>query len=160
MKNVIKKKKGKKDSCADKEKQVLSTVKREKRTWTIDEESALVDILYELNTTSWKVDTGFKIGYLSFVEKEMKKRFPTCDLKADPHIKSKIKLMKRSLSYILDIQRNGSGFGWDDEQKMVTGDKEVYLEWAKVVSFSTSYISVMIFACCASTNPILIGLGL
>ncbi|CAO2813873.1 unnamed protein product [Amaranthus hypochondriacus] len=106
-------------------------VKREKRTWTIDEEFALVDILYEVNTTSWKVDTRFKIGYLSFVEKEMKKRLPTCDLKADPYIKSKIKLMKRSLSYILDIQRNGSSFGWDDEQKMVTRDKEVYFEWAK-----------------------------
>ncbi|CAO2813872.1 unnamed protein product [Amaranthus hypochondriacus] len=127
-------------------------VKREKRTWTIDEEFALVDILYEVNTTSWKVDTRFKIGYLSFVEKEMKKRLPTCDLKADPYIKSKIKLMKRSLSYILDIQRNGSSFGWDDEQKMVTRDKEVYFEWAKVVSFSTSYIFVMIFACCASIN--------
>ena len=35
---------------------------------------------------------------------------------------------------------------------MMTGDKEVYLEWAKVLSFSISYIFAMIFPCCASTN--------
>ncbi|CAN6233953.1 unnamed protein product [Urochloa humidicola] len=49
----------------------------------------------------------------------------------DPHIKSKVKILKKLLSYILEIQQNGSGFGWDDESKMVVGDTETYMGWAK-----------------------------
>jgi len=28
----------------------------------------------------------------------------------------------------------GSGFGWDDTQKMVTGDRELFDGWCKVIS--------------------------
>ncbi|RCV43167.1 hypothetical protein SETIT_9G273400v2, partial [Setaria italica] len=65
-----------------------------------------------------KVDTGHKSSYLTFIEKEMAKVLPNAQLKVDPHIKSKVKILKKLLSYILEIQLNGSGFGWDDENKM------------------------------------------
>ncbi|CAO2165342.1 unnamed protein product [Urochloa humidicola] len=84
-----------------------------------------------MNDSAWKVDTGHKSGYLTFVEKEMAKVLPNAGLKADPHIKSKVKILKKLLSYILEIQQNGSGFGWDDESKMVVGDRETYMGWAK-----------------------------
>lgn len=74
-----------------------------------------------MNDSSWKVDTGHKSGYLTYIEKEMAKVLPHADLKADPHIKSKVKILKKQLSYVLEIMQNGSGFGWDDEKKMVTG---------------------------------------
>uniref|UniRef100_A0A0D3HCD1 Uncharacterized protein n=1 Tax=Oryza barthii TaxID=65489 RepID=A0A0D3HCD1_9ORYZ len=109
----------------------LTTKKRDKRTWTAEEEKLLIDILYDMNDSSWKVDTGHKSGYLTFIEKEMAKVLPRADLKADPHIKSKVKILKKQLSYILEIQQNGSGFGWDDENKMVTGDRDIYMGWAK-----------------------------
>ncbi|XBI27036.1 hypothetical protein VPH35_051597 [Triticum aestivum] len=109
----------------------LTSKKRDKRTWTAEEERLLIDILHNMNDSSWKVDTGHKSGYLTYIEKEMAKVLPHADLKADPHIRSKVKILKKQLSYVLEIMQNGSGFGWDDEKKMVTGDRETYMGWAK-----------------------------
>lgn len=109
----------------------MTTKKRDKRTWTTEEEKLLIDILYEMNDSSWKVDTGHKSVYLTYIEKEMAKVLPHADLRADPHIKSKVKILKKQLSYVLEIMQNGSGFGWDDEKKMVTGDRDTYMGWAK-----------------------------
>ncbi|KAF7103372.1 hypothetical protein CFC21_104362 [Triticum aestivum] len=86
-----------------------------------------------MNDSSWKVDTGHKSGYLTYIEKEMAKVLPHADLKADPHIRSKVKILKKQLSYVLEIMQNGSGFGWDNEKKMVTGDRETYMDWAKEI---------------------------
>ncbi|KAL2930906.1 Uncharacterized protein RDABS01_036316, partial [Bienertia sinuspersici] len=97
---------------------IITTKKRDRRIWSVEEETLLIDLLYEMNGTGWKVDTGHKSGYLTYIEKEMAKKLPNCNLKADPHIKSKVKVMKKQLTYILEIQQNGSGSGWDDEQKM------------------------------------------
>ena len=36
------------------------------------------------------------------------------------------------MRYILEIQKQVSGFGWDDATMMVTGDKEVFMGWAGV----------------------------
>jgi len=85
-----------------------------------------------MNDSGWKVDTGHKSGYLQFIEKELAKRLPNACIKADPHVASKVKTLKKLLSYILDIQQSGSGFGWDDERKIVVGDKEQFMGWAKV----------------------------
>ncbi|XBI02554.1 hypothetical protein VPH35_131075 [Triticum aestivum] len=109
----------------------LTLKKRDKRTWTVEEERLLIDILHNMNDSSWKVDTGHKSGYLTYIEKEMAKVLPHADLKADPHIRSKVKILKKQLSYVLEIMQNGSGFGWDNEKKMVTGDRETYMDWAK-----------------------------
>ncbi|KAE8807156.1 hypothetical protein D1007_16570 [Hordeum vulgare] len=109
----------------------LTSQKRNKRTWTAEEERLLIDILHNMNDSSWKVDTGDKSGYLTYIEKEMAKVPSHADLKADPHIRSKVKILKKQLSYVLEIMQNGSGFGWDDEKKMVTGDRETYMGWAK-----------------------------
>ncbi|XP_048502570.1 uncharacterized protein LOC104903051 [Beta vulgaris subsp. vulgaris] len=114
-----------------KQKTLISAKKRERKVWSAEEEKIFIDLLYDMNDSSWKVDTGHKTGYLAFIEKEMAKKLPNCELKADPHLKSKVKILKKQLNYVLDIQQNGSGFGWDDEQKMVTGDKDIFMEWAK-----------------------------
>lgn len=106
--------------------------KREKRIWSAEEENALVDILYEMNGSGWKADTGHKCGYMTYIEKELAKRFPNANIKVDPHIQSEVKKLKKMLSYALDIQQHGSGFGWDDERKMVVGDLELFNDWAKV----------------------------
>ncbi|RCV20167.1 hypothetical protein SETIT_4G034400v2 [Setaria italica] len=73
-----------------------------------------------MNDSGWKVDTGHKSGYLSLIEKELAKRLPNAHIKADPHIQSKVKTLKKLL-----------GFDWDDERKMVVGDKDQFMGWAK-----------------------------
>lgn len=104
---------------------------KNKKFWNVKEESTLIDILSELNGTSWKTDSGYKNGYCYYVEQQMEEKLPGCGLKADPHIESKIKTLKRHLAYILAIEDHGDGFWWDDEQKMVVGSKEAFLSWAK-----------------------------
>ncbi|WVZ79175.1 hypothetical protein U9M48_026784 [Paspalum notatum var. saurae] len=76
------------------------------------------------------VDAGYK-NCEGFLAPFRGQRLPNAQIKADPHIMSKVKTMKKLLSYILDIQQNGSGFGWDDDRKMVVGDKEQFGGWAK-----------------------------
>ncbi|KAL6638019.1 hypothetical protein ACP70R_025591 [Stipagrostis hirtigluma subsp. patula] len=105
--------------------------RRDKRMWTAEEEKTLIDILYEMNDSGWKVDTGHKSGYFVHIEKELAKRLPNSHIKADPHIQSKVKTLKKLLSYILDIQQYGSGFGWDDARKMVVGSQQEFMDWAK-----------------------------
>ncbi|XP_057246710.1 uncharacterized protein LOC130589462 [Beta vulgaris subsp. vulgaris] len=104
---------------------------KNKRMWTSIEESALVDILVDMQHSNWKCDTGYKTGYQSHIEKKMLERFPYCGLKGKPHIESKIKILKRQLGYILEAQKQASGFGWDDEMKMIIGEKEVFMGWAQ-----------------------------
>ncbi|TVT98398.1 hypothetical protein EJB05_56299, partial [Eragrostis curvula] len=70
----------------------------------------------KMTESGWKADTGHKSGYMTYIEKELAKKFPNANIKADPHVMS---------------QSNGSGFGWDDERKMVAGDKELFDGWAK-----------------------------
>nr|CAB3481167.1 unnamed protein product [Digitaria exilis] len=82
-----------------------------------------------MNGSGWRADTGHKCGYMTYIEKELAKRFPNSNIKADPHIQ--VKKLKKMLSYVLDIQQHGSGFGWDDERKMVVGDLEIFSGWAK-----------------------------
>ncbi|KAF8700160.1 hypothetical protein HU200_034531 [Digitaria exilis] len=73
-----------------------------------------------MNNSGWKADTGHKCGYMTYIEKELAKRFPNANIKADPHIQSEVKKLKKI-----------SGFGWDDERKMVVGDLELFNGWAK-----------------------------
>ena len=84
-----------------------------------------------MNDSGWKVDTGHKSGYLEFIEKELATRLPNANIKADPRVASKVKTLKKLLSYILDIQQSGSGFGWDDERKWLL-ETEQFMGWAKV----------------------------
>lgn len=72
----------------------------------------------------------------------MEEKLPGCGLKADPHIESKIKTLKRHLAYILAIEENGDGFWWDDEQTMVVGNKEAFLCWAKVTFLCIYFLIV------------------
>ncbi|KAL2944231.1 50S ribosomal protein L5 [Bienertia sinuspersici] len=108
---------------------------KNKRLWSSQEENALVEILLEMQNSNRKYDTGYKTSYQSHIEKKMLEKFPYCGLKGKPHIESKIKILKRQLGYILEIQEQAvSGFGWDDELKMITGEKETFMGWAHAVS--------------------------
>ena len=65
----------------------------------------LIGIMKELVATGWKADNGFRSGYLQRAEEAMRREFPGTDLKANPHIQSRIHTWKKSfyaLSKILD----------------------------------------------------------
>ncbi|KAK2663366.1 hypothetical protein Ddye_001940 [Dipteronia dyeriana] len=55
-----------------------------------------------------------------------------CGLKAQPHIDSCIKLLKKQYHAIPDmLGPSASGFGWNDDLKCVVVEKNVFDEWVK-----------------------------
>ncbi|RYQ96414.1 hypothetical protein Ahy_B08g092169 [Arachis hypogaea] len=60
------------------------------------EDAKLVEFLIEFKTTSWRCDNGtFKSGYGKYFKKMLHKNIPRFDLKANSHIESRMKLLKR-----------------------------------------------------------------
>ncbi|GAB2284196.1 hypothetical protein Dimus_018661 [Dionaea muscipula] len=98
---------------------------RGRRTWQKFEEDCAIHAMRELvNDPKWKLDTGaFRSGFFVEVEKKLVKTFPGIDLRASPHIESKVKVWKRHYHTLYDMLKT-SGFGWDDEKKMILVDSD------------------------------------
>ena len=60
------------------------------------------------------------------------KELPESKIKADQHIESRIKLLKRQYNAICEMIMTGSGFEWNDEEKCVIASKDVFDGWIKV----------------------------
>lgn len=107
-----------------------------RRIWTLQEEEALINCLKDLVVSGWKCENGFRTGYLLCLEKGLMKVFPGTDLRAEPHINSKMHVWKKSYGS-LSSMLGSSGFGWNDESKMIIVDRdEIWKQYIKVDSFA------------------------
>ncbi|KAK1575283.1 hypothetical protein Q3G72_033226 [Acer saccharum] len=62
----------------------------------------------------------------------MNDKIPSCKLRAQPHIDSYIKLLKKQYHAISEMLRpSASGFWWNDDLKCVVVEKIVFDEWVK-----------------------------
>ncbi|XVF44655.1 hypothetical protein PTKIN_Ptkin02bG0141300 [Pterospermum kingtungense] len=105
------------------------TSKRTIRKWSFEEDVVLVQCMVDLhNIGTHNANTGFKTGYLLELERMVAKKLPNANIKAKPHIESRIKTLKKDWSIIFDmVQRNcTSGFGWDSQKNMVTAEDAVW----------------------------------
>ncbi|KAL0429055.1 UNVERIFIED_CONTAM: hypothetical protein Sradi_0531500 [Sesamum radiatum] len=105
-----------------------------RRTWTVREEETLINGLRSLVASGWKCDNGFRTGYLAQLETFMLRAIPNCDLRAEPHITSKIQVWKRPYPSRIGMMSK-SGFGWDESTCMVTieeNDKDVWDNYVKL----------------------------
>ena len=70
---------------------------KNKRPWTSEEDAKLIDALMELHVTGKYsgADNGFKPGYEKAVQALLDVSLPNSGLKADPHIKSRLKTLKK-----------------------------------------------------------------
>ncbi|GMP89214.1 hypothetical protein CsSME_00040885 [Camellia sinensis var. sinensis] len=112
-------------SCGRKGKgKTTSSSSRGRRVWTPKECDVLIQAMRDLFSEKWKVDNGqFRAGFYSELEKLIILAFPGTDLRASPHIESKIKFWRRQYNLITNMLRL-SGFGWDDTNKMILVDSE------------------------------------
>ncbi|KAL0441050.1 UNVERIFIED_CONTAM: hypothetical protein Sradi_0043900 [Sesamum radiatum] len=110
-----------------------------RRTWTQREEEVLVNALRTIVTTGWKCENGFRAGYLNQLEAIMCKQLPNTDIRAEPHINSKIHVWKRHYGTLMCMMGN-SGFGWDDNRSMITVDsQDVWDEYCKIDASAKVY---------------------
>lgn len=83
----------------------------------------------------WKANNGFRSGYTSLVEEAIKREFPNSDLKATPHVYSKLTQWKRnyySLSKMLE--RSGVEFNERGDYKLdISND-----QWEQIVKVVSS----------------------
>lgn len=112
-------------------------VGKPKRQWTPREDEKLIEVLIELSIAGKiRCDNGFKPGTFKEVETKLEQKLPGCGLKAQPHIESRLKLLKTKYGAISDMLNGGSGaFAWNEESKMIISEKKIYEDWCKVNYF-------------------------
>ncbi|CAL5386329.1 unnamed protein product [Camellia sinensis] len=76
-----------------------------RRIWTKREELFLISAMRDLcNNPKWKVDNGqFKSGFYGELEKRIVMAFPGSDLRACPHIESKIKIWRKHYGLLYEM---------------------------------------------------------
>ena len=94
----------------------------------------MAELLLEMHHEGKYKEGNFKPGYLVMLEKCMAIKLLESGLKAI-NIDSRLSYLKRQFFALYEIKEKGSRFGWDDEQKMVTADRVIFYEWAKVIIF-------------------------
>lgn len=107
-------------------------VSKNRRTWTLEEEKALIDSYYLIIADGYKLDNGqYKTGYQLELEKYMIKFIPGTDLREKPHIESKIKTWKKLWGSIYSALAT-SGIAWNDSHKMLSiDDEDVWTQMCK-----------------------------
>nr|KAJ0227589.1 hypothetical protein LSAT_V11C100036250 [Lactuca sativa] len=101
---------------------------RNRHTWTTKEDAKLIEALLELHVSGKNdgADNRFKPGYLKAVQQLLDVSLPNSGLKAEPHIKSRMKTWKTHFNIVHDMVygTNTGGFGWDTDKCCVTADAE------------------------------------
>ncbi|XAR57436.1 hypothetical protein NMG60_11025582 [Bertholletia excelsa] len=111
-----------------------STTQNCKHQWTANEDALLVMCLLELKIKgTFIAKNGFKPGYLNVLEAMMEQKAPGYGIKGKPRIQSRLKIMKTDWQTIYDMVcgQKTSGFGWDNENKCTTTEKEVWEAYIK-----------------------------
>ncbi|GKB19959.1 ribonuclease H-like domain-containing protein [Tanacetum coccineum] len=107
------------------------------RTWTTDEDTKLVDALMKIRLSGKYTDVynnKFRTGYLEALERMLNVSLPNMGIKADPHIKSRLKTLRNNLKIVNDmlVGKHMSGFSWDHEKLCVDADDHVWDKYIKI----------------------------
>lgn len=98
----------------------------------MEEEQQLLLGLKKAVSKGWKFENGFKTGYLGVLEQHVAQHFPNTDIKADPHIASKIHVWKKNYGTLATMLTR-SGFGWNDTTHIIeVVDDQVWADYVKV----------------------------
>ncbi|KAI7748875.1 hypothetical protein M8C21_032796 [Ambrosia artemisiifolia] len=110
----------------------MGRLSTKKHKWTKIEDEALISALTELCHSGWKRDNNiFRSGYTSVLERDLKSKLPGCNLKASPHIESRLKTLKKHCEAISDM-KDAFGIEWRSEDcTVICYDDDVWDDWVK-----------------------------
>ncbi|KAI3812450.1 hypothetical protein L1987_17159 [Smallanthus sonchifolius] len=110
----------------------MGRLSTKKHKWTKIEDEALISALTELCQSGWKRDNNiFRSGYTTVLEKELKSKLPGCNLKASPHIESRLKTLKKHCDAITDM-KDAFGIEWrSTDCTLICYDDDVWEDWVK-----------------------------
>ncbi|KAL5803062.1 hypothetical protein ACOSQ4_031367 [Xanthoceras sorbifolium] len=101
---------------------VMQGKSKQRQAWTIFEEESFLTVLEDFVANGKHCDTGnFKASSLAQMEKALNQIFPGSNLKANPHLESKLKKWKKKFSTIYDMM-NTSSFACNDVKKCIEVD--------------------------------------
>ncbi|XP_061355593.1 uncharacterized protein At2g29880-like [Gastrolobium bilobum] len=104
--------------------QQANKVKVERRAWSDEEFSTLLDLLEEAVALNKRADAGqFKNGTFKWLEQKLEAKFPEAGIKVKPHIELIMRRLKTEYGNVYDML-NTSGFGWDDVNKKILVDSD------------------------------------
>lgn len=109
-------------------------IERRRRCWTTREEEVLIAALKDIISKGWKCENGFRTGYLRVLEGSMLKTFPSTDIRAEPHINSKLHVWKRHYASLASMLGE-SGITWNDSTKMINAQNDAWNLYVKVNSY-------------------------
>ncbi|KAG8390827.1 hypothetical protein BUALT_Bualt01G0124000 [Buddleja alternifolia] len=108
-------------------------IDKRRRCWLTKEEEVLIVALKDIIYKGWKCETGFRTGYLRLLEKAMVKAFPRTDIRAEPHINSKIHVWKKSYGSLTSMF-GVSGISWNNSTKMIDAQDDAWDLYVKTDS--------------------------
>ena len=85
-----------------------------KHKWDKQEDEKLIECLLQLSESgNWRADNGtFRSGFLQQLERWMHEKIPNCQVRATPHISSRVKLWKKQY-YALSEMLGPSASGFE-----------------------------------------------
>ncbi|CAN1812945.1 hypothetical protein LINPERHAP1_LOCUS26688, partial [Linum perenne] len=111
---------------------------REYYKWTDQTDLVLVECMQEM-AKQQEVENGqFKVGAFKEMEKMMEVLLVGHGIKANSHIKSRIKVLKKQFQIVQEL-RGLSGAGWNDELKCVTMEDSSFSEHVQNHSYCSGW---------------------